>query len=133
MKITLAYSEDKTCLAYGLVSGENYEYVVKLRFDKLEIHLNKLLEKFGVCAEVVLHEVNEAIIGNAILDAMDNHNFNETVKSISHNINAETLDEYEKLTPICDITVYRNSDRLADIEGKRHKRTLNKIRKEVYN
>lgn len=95
--------------------------------------LNREAKQFF--AELVLHELSEESIARSVWKCKPN--FPQTaLHDIAHNVNAESLGEYEYLR--ADLTnKYIMSDRLSDISGNPEERTefkngINKLRKMLY-
>lgn len=108
---------DPEHLAFGWFNGDFY--------------FNKLLVEYDIIAEVIIHEINEYVIGKIIYDTYDGLVF---VQPFAHNLNAESLDEFEALIPIKKLGFRRSSDVLTDIDGKteKNKESLAICRKLAY-
>lgn len=86
-------------------------------------------------AELILHELNEYAIATTVWDCELDFPF-KSLKKIAHNMNAESLGEYEYLR--ADLAnKYIVSDRLSDISGNLEEREifrveLDMLRKKLY-
>ena len=128
MKITLNYTENNDNLGYAYLNRDTET----LCFYKLEIFISKMLVEAQIEAEVVLHEINEAEIADAIGKTLKMGRTSKLVCTIAHNLNAESLGEFKPQLDLKTIFTYRNSDRLANIDGKRHKKLLEEISERFY-
>jgi len=128
MKISLYYNESDKNLGRTEIDRGQFS----LYFDKADIYINERFVKAQIVAEIVLHELNEVAIGESITKNAEIGRLDKFLSDFAHNLNADSLNEFEPQIKVKDFFKRRNSDKLANIDEKDHRKVLKAIRKAVY-